>query len=311
VSAVLEVQGVTRSFGDLVAVDHVSFDVAAGSIVGFIGPNGAGKTTTMRICATLDLPDTGDVRVGGYSVLEEPREARRAMGFMPDAYGGYPNTTIAEYLDFYARSYGLKGKTRRDTIADVVDFTALDKLMQKEMRALSKGMRQRLCLAKTMLHDPSVLILDEPAAGLDPRARVELRELLKALAETGKGVLISSHILSELSEMCDGVVVIESGHIRAHGTVASVTKGLSQHTSIFVRTLSTADRTESAILEVPGVVATRRARGGVVVDLEDGEEAQAHLLEVLVERGLRPIEFAPEYLDLEDVFLSVTEGLLQ
>ena len=164
---------------------------------------------------------------------------------------------------------------------------------------------------KTLLHDPALLVLDEPAAGLDPRARIELRALLRELADAGKGILISSHILSELSEMCDGVVVIESGQVRAHGTVEAVTKGISRHTSIFVRTLSSADETERTIVEVPGVVNTRRARGGVVVELEDGEEAQAHLLEVLVERGLRPVEFAPEQLDLEDVFLSVTEGLLQ
>ncbi len=310
-SAILEVRGISRSFGELKAVDEVSFSIEAGSIVGFIGPNGAGKTTTMRICATLDLPDDGDVFVNGHSVIEDARTARRAMGFMPDSYGAYSNTTVSEYLDFYARAYGLRGRQRQSTVAEVIDFTALTASVGKEMGSLSKGMRQRLCLAKTMLHDPELFILDEPAAGLDPRARVELRELLKALTEAGKGVLISSHILTELSEMCDAVVVIEDGKIRAHGTVDDIVQGIVQHISIFVRTLGEAVATERKILEVPGVLGTRQIRGGVVVDFERGDEGIAHLLKVLVESGMKPVEFATERMDLEDVFMSVTEGIVQ
>lgn len=309
--SVLQVRGVTRRFGDLLAVDDVSFDVGGGSIVGFIGPNGAGKTTTMRICATLDLPDEGDVFVNGHSVLDDPRRARREMGFMPDAYGAYANTPISDYLDFYARAYGLRGRARRDTIADVVDFTGLAPLVSKNMDALSKGMRQRLCLAKTMLHDPGIFILDEPAAGLDPRARVELRELLKALAEAGKGVLISSHILTELSEMCDAVVVIEGGKLKAEGTVEGVTQGITGHVAVLVRTLAPIEELERALAEAPNVLGQRREKGGVIVELDTDPEHQAALLAYLVERGLRPVSFAPEVLDLEDVFLSVTEGILQ
>ncbi len=289
----------------------MSFAVEPGSIVGFIGPNGAGKTTTMRICATLELPDAGDVRVEGHSVLDDPRRARRAMGFMPDSYGAYPNTTVGDYLDFYARAYRLGGAGRRRTIADVVEFTALGGLVEKDMGALSKGMKQRLCLAKTLLHDPGILILDEPAAGLDPRARVELRELLKALAENGKAILISSHILIELSEMCDGVVVIESGNVRAQGSVDDVTRGVSQRVAVFVRTLAGPEATERTLAELPGVLEVRRARGGVVFELEGDEEREAAVLAALVSAGLGPVEFSPERADLEDVFLSVTEGAVQ
>jgi len=196
----LSVRGLTRRFDSLTAVDEVSFDVESGEILGFIGPNGAGKTTTMRICATLDLPDEGDVLVDGVSVISHAREARHRLGFMPDSYGAYVHTTVNEYLDFFARSYGLRGRERTRMLDHVRDFTGLRPLEEKLITSLSKGMKQRLCLAKTLLHDPAILILDEPAAGLDPHARVELRELVRALAELGKAVMISSHILSELSQ---------------------------------------------------------------------------------------------------------------
>jgi len=188
-TAALCVQNVTKSFGDLDAVKDVSFELAPGEICGFIGPNGAGKTTTMRICATLQLPDDGDVFVDGYSVLADARRVRERLGFMPDAYGAYTSTTNLDYLDFFARAYGLRGAKRRHTINEVMDFTGLTPLADKLTSSLSKGMKQRLCLAKTLLNDPAVLILDEPAAGLDPLGRVELRELVKALAEIDKAIL--------------------------------------------------------------------------------------------------------------------------
>jgi ABC-2 type transport system ATP-binding protein len=309
-SALLEVDSLTRSFDRQLAVDRVSFSVEAGKIIGFIGPNGAGKTTTMRICATLDLPDSGEVRVAGESALQEPRAARRRLGFMPDSYGAYANTTVAEYLDFFARAYGLSGSERRATLQSVTEFTALDTLLEKMTSVLSKGMKQRLCLAKTLLHDPALLILDEPAAGLDPRARVELRELLKVLAERGKSILISSHILTELSEMCDGVVVIEKGKIRASGPVAAITRELSPHLQLFVRALDPPEQLERALLEQPGIGELRANRGGFQLSLAD-EAAAARLLAALVGAGLKIVEFAPEAANLEDVFLKLTEGKVQ
>lgn len=309
--AALFVQKITRTFGKLKACDEVSFEVQPGEICGFIGPNGAGKTTTMRIISTLDLPDEGNVFVEGLSVLEEPREVRRRLGFMPDSYGAYANMTIHDYLDFFARSYELKGDARRKTLAHVMEFTSLGPLKDKEITSLSKGMKQRLCLAKTLLHDPSILILDEPAAGLDPRARVELRELVRALADMGKAVLISSHILTELSEMCDAVAVIESGKICGTGTVASIMRQLKPHAQIFLKTLSDEETAQRVLLEQPFVSDVRHERGGFVFEFEGDAEARGRLLAKLVESGLTPVEFATEEADLEDIFLTLTEGKLQ
>ena len=308
----LQVRALTRRFGDFTAVKNVSFRVEHGEICGFIGPNGAGKTTTMRICATLDLPDKGEVWVNGRSALDAPREVRHELGFMPDAYGAYTNVTVADYLEFFARAYGLRSE-RRATIARLVEFTSLEGLLEKPTTSLSKGMKQRLCLAKTLLHDPALLILDEPAAGLDPRARIELRELVRALAKQGKAVLISSHILSELGEMCDSVVVVEEGRVRAADRVENIKADMraGAQTRVFVRCLEGAEVLERMLLEEPGVLAPHREREGVVFGLEGGEAGLARLIEVLVRRGAKPIEIRPENVDLEDVFLSLTEGRVQ
>jgi ABC-2 type transport system ATP-binding protein len=307
----LEVRNLTKRFGKLTAVNNVSFTVERGSIIGFIGPNGAGKTTTMRICSTLEYPDQGDVFVEGHSVLDDPRDVRKRLGFMPDSYGAYANTTIWEYLDFYARAYGLKRDARRKRVAEVMEFTALTDLQTKEIATLSKGMKQRLCLAKTLLHDPSVMILDEPAAGLDPRARVELRELVRALAGMGKAILISSHILTELAEMCDGVAVIERGELKASGSVSELTKSLRPTALVYVRTVQGPEATERALLELPGVERVRREREGVVFEHVGTDDERALLLQQLVQRGLSPLEFTPQVVNLEEVFLSLTEGKLQ
>jgi ABC-2 type transport system ATP-binding protein len=265
----------------------------------------------MRICSTLDLPDAGDVLVDGRSVIEEPRHARRRLGFMPDSFGTYPNTTIRDYLDFYARAYGLRGVPRRDTTRHVMEFTGLADLAGKEISALSKGMKQRLCLAKTLLHDPAILILDEPAAGLDPRARVELRELVKSLAGLGKAVLVSSHILTELAEMCDSVTMIERGQVKATGDLGEVARSLRPHVRIFVRTLSDAAAAERFLLETPGISAVRPDQKGHSFDYEGDSEGAAALLAALVAAGLRPVEFATRAVNLEDLFLELTEGKIQ
>jgi ABC-2 type transport system ATP-binding protein len=307
----LEVRGLTKRFRSLTAVDNVSFQVERGSIIGFIGPNGAGKTTTMRICATLELPDSGDVFVEGHSVLDDPRQVRKRLGFMPDSFGAYANTTIWEYLDFYARAYGMRREARSRRVGEVLEFTSLGGLQTKEIATLSKGLKQRLCLAKTLLHDPSVMILDEPAAGLDPRARVELRELVRALASMGKAILISSHILTELAEMCDGIAVIERGRLKASGTVSELTKALRPAALVYVRALQGAEATERALVELPGVERVRREREGVVFEHVGTDEDRAALLAQLVQRGLSPTEFSPQTINLEEVFLSLTEGKLQ
>ena len=193
------------------AVDDLSFSFTSGEVVGFVGPNGAGKTTTMRMLATLDVPDSGDILIDGKSILDDPSLAHRAVGFMPDDLPNRSDTTVDEYLDFFGRAYGLRGKELADAINGVEDFTGLVSFRDKTLRELSKGMKQRVSLARALVHDPQVIVMDEPANGLDPRARIELRELVRALAEQGKAILISSHILSELEEMCTTSVIIERG----------------------------------------------------------------------------------------------------
>ena len=311
-SRALEVVHLSRKFGELKAVDDVSFEVRRGEILGFIGPNGAGKTTTMRICATLDLADEGDVLIDGVSVSENPREVRQRLGFMPDSYGAYVHTTVAEYLDFYARTYGLRGRDRSRMLAYVKEFTGLLPLEDKLMTALSKGMKQRLCLAKTLLHDPAIMILDEPAAGLDPHARVELRELVKALAGLGKAVMISSHILTELAQICSTVAVIEAGKIRATGSVQDVIRQSRQsHQVVRMRALAPDNEVLRVLLEIPGVESARPDHGHVSFEFSGEDDDLARLLRRLVERGIAPIEFAPKATDLEDVFLSLTQGKVQ
>ncbi len=307
----LEVDGITKSFGNFTAVRDVKFHVARGEVCGFIGPNGAGKTTTMRIASTLELPDSGDVLIDGHSVLEEPRRARLRLGFMPDSFGAYSATTVLEYLDFFARAYGLRGKQRTKTIAEVMDFTSLVPLADKLTTSLSKGMKQRMCLAKTLLHDPAVLILDEPAAGLDPRARVELRELVRALAEMGKAVLISSHILTELAEVCDSVAVIEAGRLMAHGRVDEVMKGIRPTTELWLRCLAPLESVERFLAERHDVQQVRRDGRGVAIEFQGDEAALSVLVADLVRNELRPVEFAPRQTNLEDVFLQLTKGRVQ
>ena len=208
----VEILNLTRIFQrGFKAVDDLSFSFSSGEVVGFVGPNGAGKTTTMRILATLDIPDSGDILLDGKSILDDPALAHRAIGFMPDELPDRTDTTVEEYLDFFGRAYGLRGKALADALAAVEDFTGLVSFRDKTLHELSKGMKQRVSLARALVHDPQVIVMDEPANGLDPRARIELRELVKALAENGKAILISSHILSELEEMCTTSVIIERG----------------------------------------------------------------------------------------------------
>jgi len=223
---VIAVRDLTVRFGDFQAVSRISFDVEEGEIFGFIGPNGAGKTTTIRILATLLLPTSGTASILGHDVTEEPEAVRQVTGYMPDVWGVYPGLTVAEYLDFFAAAYGIPRRERARAVGDVMALTDLTPLARKLVETLSKGMKQRLCLAKTLIHDPRLLILDEPANGLDPRARIELRALLRELASMGKTVLISSHILTELSDLVSSVGIVERGRMLMSGEVGGIIERL-------------------------------------------------------------------------------------
>jgi ABC-2 type transport system ATP-binding protein len=307
----MEVRGLTRSFGRLRAVDDLSFAMERGKIYGFIGPNGAGKTTTMRILATLDLPDEGDAFVEGRSVLVDPRRVRERVGFMSDRFEPYPNLDVLQFLDFFARAYGLRGRDRLRAVRSVAEFCGLDSFATRPANGLSKGMGQRLHLAKTLLHDPALLILDEPASGLDPRARIEFRALLRELAAAGKSVLISSHILAELSETCDGVVVIEQGRLVVSGRIGDIARQVREEHRIAARVLGDLGAAERFLALQPLVrdlcVRDGRLEFGFVGD----DEAAADLLARAVADGLRIVEFVARGADLEEIFMTATRGRLQ
>ena len=307
----IELRGLHRMFADTHAVNDVSFAVHAGEVFGYIGPNGAGKTTSMRILATLDEPTAGDALVDGFSVVDDPDRVRRRLGFMPDYFGTYQNVNVREYLDFFARAYGLRGTERTRALAYVMDFTKLDTLARKPIDGLSKGMKQRLCLGRTMIHDPSVLVLDEPAAGLDPRARIELREMIARLADDGKAILISSHILTELAEICHRVGIIEQGQLLAVGSVEEISARAQDCGVVRVRVLHDVERLHQW-LNAHDHIADLRCDGNLTTFTHFGDrESEAALLRAIVDVGFDVVEFGARHQSLEDVFLRVTEGRVQ
>ena len=305
-TSIIEVDDLYRSFGAVRAVRGLSFRIERGQVAGFIGANGAGKTTTMRILATLDLPTHGVARVGGFDVLEHPARVRHMLGWMPDHFGAYPSMDVAEYIDFFARAVGLRGKQRKKRIAEVMEFTEMGALAERPSDRLSKGQAQRLCLARTLLNDPQVLILDEPAAGLDPKARLEFKNLVRILASQGKTLLISSHILTELAEMCDTLLFIDQGRIVHHGTTDSL--GFDDH-GVLAVTVRVSGPVEALLEWVKlrkGLRIREEVTQGAVFELEGrGEEMLRDLLRQMVLDGLNVVEFQRERQRLEEAFIGI------
>src|ERR1700722_13326871 len=231
----VNVSELRKTYGKTHAVRGISFSFSSGQIFGFVGPNGAGKSTTMRILATLDEPTSGDAVIDGVSVVEEPEKSHRLVGYVPDALPEHRDISVHEYLDFFARSYGIRGERRRKVVEEIEEFTNLLGIREKHLNALSKGMKNRVSVARALVHDPPVLVMDEPASGLDPRARIELRELLKVLSSQGKAILISSHILTELSEICNGAAIIERGRILRAGTMEEILHRDASHRTLLIR----------------------------------------------------------------------------
>ena len=302
------VENLQRSFGSLKAVDGVSFTINHGSVVGFVGANGAGKTTTMRIMATLDQPTAGSVKVGGHNVVHYPEKVRRLLGWMPDSFGTYDHMTVLEYLDFYARALGYQGAERVQRIEEVMNFTDLMPLADRLSNKMSKGQTQRLCLGRALLHDPKILILDEPAAGLDPKARVELKQLIRILAEEGKTILISSHILSELGEMCDSLLFIDKGRIVHHGDADSMTRGslASAETLLNVQVIGPPAKLIEWALTAPLMEVVEETKRGAKLRLKSVDEAIiAGALKRMIADGLLVTDFHREERRLEDAFIDL------
>ena len=302
---------IKKYFGATRAVDDISFTFSSGEIVGFVGPNGAGKTTTLRILATLDEPTSGDATIDGISIVEAPENARRLIGYVPDALPTHRDISVHDYLDFFARAYGLAGTQRKQVVESIEGFTNLTGIREKTLYALSKGMKQRVSLARALVHDPAVLLMDEPAAGLDPRARVELRELLRVLSGQGKAILISSHILTELSEICDGAVIIEQGKIVASGNLQEIDSPGAEQCTVVIRSLNRQDDLYKAMLLIPSVTTVNRLGDEIEAKISGSQDTCSELLENLVQSGYRIVEFKQRGSDLESVFMNVTKGEVQ
>ncbi len=304
----ISVKGLHRSFMNVKAVNGVSFDVPHGAVCGFVGANGAGKTTTMRILSTLDYPSGGKVEVCGLNVVYFPHEVRKIIGWMPDHFGKYQHLTCEEYLDFFARAVGLKGEERKERMEDVIDFVGLAPLRDRLSNKLSKGQTQRLGLARALLHDPQVLIMDEPAAGLDPKARVELKHLIRVLAEEGKTILVSSHILSELAEMCDSLLFINEGRIVYHGDAESLIEQNEASASVVynVELAENYERLAEWVSLNPGIeyVETTK-KGGRIRILNNDPKERVAVLAAMVRDGLPVVEYHKEERKLEDAFIDV------
>lgn len=308
---IVVVEDLHMVFGETVALDGISFQIEEGEIFGFIGPNGAGKTTTMKILSTLLEPTDGTATIAGMNVLEQPDEVRRIIGYMPDEFGVYEGITVWEYLDFFAGAFRIPRHKRRSIVGGVIELTDLDTLASRMVSSLSKGMRQRLCLAKTLIHDPAVLILDEPASAMDPRARIELRVLLKELGDMGKTILISSHILTELSDICSSVGVIERGNILEWGKVDSINKRLQSRRKVhltFHREFPEAHEILANHHEVEKISANGREIQFEYLGASDDFHT---VLKLLVDRQAPILTIGQEASDLEHLFMEVTRGDLQ
>jgi len=308
----IETRDLTKTYGELYALNRLTLKLEPGDVYGFIGPNGAGKTTTMRILATLLNPTWGEGFVCGHSIHTNPREIRRAVGYMPDFFGVYDDMKVIEYLEFFASAYRIGGEARRKKCDEVLELVDLTFKREALVTSLSRGMTQRLGLARVLLHDPQVLLLDEPASGLDPRARIEMRRLLKKLRGLGKTIMISSHILPELADICNKIGIIEKGQLLFNGDVAEAIRQVRQNAVVRVGVADGRDREAADLLEKhPAVLSVEPCNDPpcLRVTLAPGTIDPGPLADALVGAGFRLRLLMEEEIDLEDVFLGITKGI--
>ncbi|MCJ7433034.1 MAG: ABC transporter ATP-binding protein [Anaerolineales bacterium] len=313
-SPIIEIRELSKRFGKRLAVDNISFNIESGEIFGLVGPNGAGKTTTMRMLVTLLKPDKGEIFVGGYSIRKSPNEARRVIGFMPDSFGVYGDMTVQEYLDFFGACFKIPPNQRAHLINDLLDLVDLGHRRDNMVDTLSRGLKQRLGFARVLIHDPDILVLDEPASGLDPRARVEIRELLLEVARLGKTILFSSHILADVGELCTRVGIMEDGKLAALGTLEQLNEHLMSHRQIRIGLIDRKEEAQAALQGMTGVSAVRLldnlSRASLEVDFTGDDEAIHKLLVKLLEQGFPVVNFSEETTNLEEVFMRATKGIV-
>jgi len=306
----IRTSGLTKYYGSLAALKDLSLNIEEGKIFGFIGPNGAGKTTTMRILATLLEPTRGRAYVNGMDVMKHGKSVRRLVGYMPDFMGVYDDLKVFEYLEFFAAAFGIERKKRKAIVDGVLELTDLETKRSATVDSLSRGMQQRLSLARVLTHDPKVLILDEPASGLDPRARSEIRELLRELRNMGKTIMVSSHILSELEEICDDVGIIEHGQLVFSGTLEEIRRRIGVHNKVRVRVAGPLKRAVdllSALSEIDDVTAED---GEISVTLAEGHSGDGLIARTLVNNEIDLLALIPVQLKLDEAFLHLTKGIV-
>lgn len=309
----IELKNITKTYGKLKAVDDLSLEIGPGEVFGFIGPNGAGKSTTMKILACLLRPDEGIAKVGGCNVLTDGDKIRRMLGYMPDFLGVYDDLTVDEYLQFFASAFSIERKRRRAVVDSVLELTDLGYKKNTMVSGLSRGMQQRLGIARVLIHEPKVLLLDEPASGLDPRARIEMRELLTELARMGKVLMVSSHILSELAEMCTSIGIIEQGKLLFSGTLAEALERVQAGELVRLRLEDEASAPRVADLLRADERVGSVTIDGPTLDIEVKAVGQAHhfIIERVIEAGGRVASLVPRQIRLEDAFLKLTQGVVQ
>ncbi|MGA9289446.1 MAG: ABC transporter ATP-binding protein [Anaerobacillus sp.] len=306
----IDIVNLTKRYGAFTALDQMNLTIEKGTVFGVVGPNGAGKSTTFSILATLLSPTSGTAYINGVDVTQNPAKVRELIGYMPDFFGVYDTFKASEYLDFFGASYGIPAKEREALIPQLLELVNLSNKKDTYVDLLSRGMKQRLCLARCLIHDPEVLILDEPASGLDPRARVEMRDILKELKSMGKTILISSHILPELSEMCDALGVIENGKLVATGSVASIQQQLRANKVLIVSVKSNVDAALRFFEEHPLAVEVHQNEVGEIhFGFNGNEEEQTLLLKEALQEDLTILSFKEEQTDLEDIFMEITKGV--
>lgn len=305
---VIETQRLTKRYGRFTALDNLDLRIEAGALFGFIGPNGAGKTTTLRMLAGLLEPSSGQISLNGQNISQDVAAARWLVGYMPDFFGVYEDMKVWEYLDFFARCYRLDAKKRGRVVTELLELVDLASRRDAWVESLSRGMRQRLCLAHALVHDPQILLLDEPASGLDPRARIEMRELLKELSALGKTIIISSHILTELAEICNQVGIIEHGRLLYHGPPQRISQQLHGHRQLRLRTLADQPEVEAGLNSYLGVTGYQLTDDGWQITFTGDDTALAGLLSHLIERKIPVTHFSEEATNLEAVFMQITTG---
>ncbi len=310
-SVIVQTINLTKRYGKLVALNNLHLNIEEGECFGYIGPNGAGKTTTIKVLATLLQPTWGEARICGHVVGYESRKIRPLIGYVPDFFGAYEEVVVQEYLEFFASAYGITGKQRTRVVNDVLELTDLVFKRDAHVDSLSRGMQQRLSVARVLLHDPKVLLLDEPASGLDPRARIEMRELLKELRRMGKTIIISSHILHELAELCTTIGILERGELLFHGSIEEIIRRVKTGTKLHVRVTEQQDLAALLLERKPGIKSVDLLDGQLVVELEKQTHDFSGIARILLDNNFKIQEIKEEEVNLETAFMRLTKGIVQ